>query len=122
MPSQLYTEAQAGNFATIRTKGDSIVNHALDSRLERESVWTRKYSTVNHMQKLWQENIKENRISLPHEEDSFTATTAIVRRAKGAMLKSVKQETLKYCNERVQKLTFQGDFIGKRKYNMEEHH
>ena len=27
------------------------------------------------------------------------------------MLKSVKEETLKYWNERVQKLAFQGDFI-----------
>jgi hypothetical protein len=28
------------------------------------------------------------------------------------MLNSVKKETLKYWNEKVQKLTFQGDFIG----------
>ena len=111
MPSQLYKEAHAGNLAIIRSKGDSIVNHALDSRLEREASWTRKYSTVNHMQTLWQENIKENRITLPHAEEAYTATSLIVRQAKGAMLKSIKEETLKYWNERVRKLTFQGDFI-----------
>ena len=59
-PSQLYKEAHSGNFATIRTKGDSVVNHALDSRLETESSWTRKYSTVNHMQTLWQNNLNKN--------------------------------------------------------------
>ena len=37
-PSQLYKEAHAGNMAMIRMKGDPIVNHALDSRVERESV------------------------------------------------------------------------------------
>jgi hypothetical protein len=40
MPSQVYLEAHAGNYAMVRVKGDPIVNHALDSRLERESEWT----------------------------------------------------------------------------------
>ena len=52
-PSQLYKEAHAGNYAMIRTKGDNIVNHALDSRVEREEAWTRKHSTTVHMDKLW---------------------------------------------------------------------
>ena len=111
MPSQLYKEAHAGNFATIRSKGDSVVNHALDSRLERESSWTRKYSTVNHMQTLWQENIDKNTITLPHTEEAQRASPAIIRQAKKAMYKSVREETLTYWNERVQKLAFQGDFI-----------
>ena len=45
-PSKLYKEAQALTYAIIRIKGDNIVNHALDSRIERESIWTKKYSTV----------------------------------------------------------------------------
>ena len=73
MPSQLYKEAHAGNCASIRSKGDIIVNHALDSRLERESSWTRKYSTVNHMQTLWQDNVNQNielhlHIQMKHKE------------------------------------------------------
>ena len=39
-PSLIYTEAHAGNHAIVRTKGDIIVNHALDSRIEGEEAWT----------------------------------------------------------------------------------
>ena len=35
----------------IRTKGDEIVNHALDSRLDREEAWTRKHSKTVQMEK-----------------------------------------------------------------------
>ena len=36
-PSQLYIEGHAGNYTLMRIKGDPIVNHTLDSRLELES-------------------------------------------------------------------------------------
>ena len=45
-PSQVYLEAHASTLAIIKTKGDPHVNHAVNSRLERESGWTRKYSTI----------------------------------------------------------------------------
>ena len=45
-PSQLYKEGHAGNYTLMRIKGDDIVNHTLDSRLERESSWTNKSSTI----------------------------------------------------------------------------
>ena len=48
-----YKEAHAGNYAIVRTKGDTIVNHALDSILEREMAWTRKNSTIVEMDKMW---------------------------------------------------------------------
>ena len=70
-PSQVYNEAHAGNYAIIRSKGDEIVNHALDSRIERVSAWTRKHSTVVAMHKMWTNNIKQNRIQPSHEDDSF---------------------------------------------------
>ena len=108
MPSQLYKEAHAGNFATIRTKGDSIVNHALDSRLERESVWTRKYSTVNHMQKLWQDNYEKNSLQAP-QENTYTSQI-MINKAKKAMLRSVQAENMDYWNNKIKKLAFQGDF------------
>ena len=46
-PSQIYNEAHAGSHAIIRSKGDNIVNHALDSRIQRES---QKHLTVVSMQ------------------------------------------------------------------------
>jgi hypothetical protein len=62
-PSQLYQEAHAGNYAIVRAKGDELVNHALDSRLERESAWTRKHSTIVTVQRMWKENHESGKIS-----------------------------------------------------------
>ena len=70
MPSQLYLEAHAGNYAMIRSKGDKVVNHASDSRIERESAWKKKFSTVTHVQRLWQENIDQNSFSTPHDSET----------------------------------------------------
>ena len=46
MPSQTYKEAHASTYAMIKLKGDAVVNHAIESRLERESKWSKKYSTI----------------------------------------------------------------------------
>ena len=59
------------------------------------------------MQTLWQENIIENTITHRSKGDAQAASSAVVKQAKKAMVKSVKEETLKYWNERVQKLAFQ---------------
>ena len=47
------------------------MNHALDSRLERESEWTRKHSTVVYMHEMWKENIENGRIQPSQEEDTY---------------------------------------------------
>ena len=110
-PSQIYNEAHAGNHAIIRSKGDNIVNHALDSRIERESVWTRKHSTIVTMQEMWKNNIEQDKIQPTHEEDSLATKKINALKAKKAMQGSVKCQTIHNWNTRVQKLTFQGDFI-----------
>ena len=43
---ELYHQCHANAYASTRLKGDSTVNHALDSKLERESNWSHKGSTV----------------------------------------------------------------------------
>ena len=107
MPSHLYKEAHAGTFAAIRLKGDKIVNFALDSRLERESEWTRKFSTVNFVNNIFQENVASGHISYPENSEASN----YINKAKKAMKNSVQNQTLSLWNERVRKLTFQGDFI-----------
>ena len=92
----------------IRSKGDELVNHAIDSRLERESSWSKKYSTVSQMHKLWQENLDENKVQNP--STNTHATQAMVKQAKKAMLTSVQNDSLDFWNARIKKLTFQGDF------------
>jgi hypothetical protein len=108
MPSQVYLEAHAGNYAMVRLKGDPVVNHAIDSRLERESEWTQKHSTVNTMHTMW-ENNQEAINSVSHEEGPYNARK--LKKAKKVMRQSVNDESLKYWNNKVKQLTFQGDFI-----------
>ena len=64
-PSQLYKEARVGVYTMIRMKGDEVVNHALDSRLERESGWTKKSSTVCEANRVFQDNVNKQNISIP---------------------------------------------------------
>lgn len=110
-PSQVYNEAHAGSYAIVRSKGDEIVNHALDSRLERESRWTRKHSTVVSMQEMWKYNIEEGRLQATQEEDTYTTKMKNALHAKKAMQSSVKSKSICDWNTKVQKLTFQGDFL-----------
>ena len=110
-PSQLYIEAHAGNYAMMRTKGDPLVNHALDSRLERESEWTRKYSTISAVHQMWQSNLEADKVQAPHENDTYTMKEKKAEIAKKAMKKSIQKETVIKWNTKVKKLTFQGDFL-----------
>ena len=103
-PSNLYLEAHAGSYASIRLKGDEIVNHALDTRLERESEWSRKFSTIKTVDKIFKENVQANKIVVENIHKSLQT-------AKKAMKMSLKTETLKHWNTVVKKLTFQGDFF-----------
>ena len=41
-PFLIYKEATLNNYTMMRLKRDSVVNHVLDSRLERESKWKKK--------------------------------------------------------------------------------
>ena len=93
-----------------RTKGDENVSHALDSRIERESAWKKKYSTVCEADNLYKENIEISKIT-PLTPENQTERNIMVEKAKKAMTKSVKEETLLNWNNKVKKLTFQGDFI-----------
>jgi hypothetical protein len=106
-PSQLYKEAHVGVYTMIRMKGDELVNHALDSKLERESRWTRKSSTVCQADKIYQDNIENQNIVIP---DSQSEISSAINKAKKEVSKSIKEETLAMWNKKVQKLTLQGDF------------
>jgi hypothetical protein len=110
-PSQMYKEAHAGNYAMIRTKGDEVVNHALDSRLEREAAWTKKHSTTVQVHKMWQNIQEEKESQVPQGNSPLDTKHKPVQSAKNAMRDSVKKQTIFEWNTKVKKLTFQGDFI-----------
>ena len=68
----------------VRSKGDKIIDHALDSRIERESMWKKKHLTVTEMQRMWQNNIVQNNIG--HEDEACEVTGRKLNQAKKAML------------------------------------
>jgi hypothetical protein len=105
-PSQLYKEAHAGSYTMIRMKGDDLVNHALDSQLERESEWTNKSSTICAVNTMYEDNIASNKTIPPSTKNNSSA----INKAKKSMNCSIKEETLKHWNKVVEKLTLQGDF------------
>ena len=81
-PSQLYKEAHASSYALIRTKGDVNVNHALDSRVVRESLWSRKYSTVCEADRLYRDNISRNIIIHPTSETNSQSNILVHKKRK----------------------------------------
>ena len=112
-PSQLYMEGHAGNYTLMRIKGDKTVNHTLDSRLERESSWTQKSSTIVQCQQLLEKNIENDSIFIPSPLNCPNVVDArrhAIPRAKIAIKKSIEEEILDAWNKRVQQLTMQGDF------------
>ena len=112
-PSQLYMEGHAGNYTLMRIKGDQTVNHALDSRLERESSWTQKSSTIVQCHQILEKNIENDCIFIPSPLNCPNVDHArrhAIPRAKMAIKKSIEEETLDVWNKKVQQLTMQGDF------------
>ena len=109
-PSHLYKEAHAGNHAIVRTKGDPIVNHALDSRLEREEAWKLKNSTIVEVQNMWQKYQNEIQIKKTQGKNAVNTQNNSVKNAKKFMKDELKKQTICDWNTRVRKLTFQGDF------------
>ena len=102
MPSQLYLETYAGTYSTIRLKGDRIVNHDLDSRLERETNWKRKFSTIKPVNDIFQENVSCGWITIPELPD-MTTTKIAIQRAKKVTKASIQAQTLTLWNDRVKK-------------------
>ena len=112
-PSQLYLEGHAGNYTMMRIKGDRIVNHTLDSRLERESNWTNKSSTIVSCQQILELNIQNDTVFIPSTQNTFDVASSIrseLPRAKQAIKQSIQEQTLEVWNSKVELLTMQGDF------------
>ena len=104
-PSQLYLEGHAGNYTLMRLKGDTIVNHTLNSRLERESNWTGKSSTVNICEQFLDQNVQNDLIFIPTSENTSNVTSSVraeLPRAKQATKQSIQEFTLPQWNNQVE--------------------
>ena len=110
-PSLLYKEATVNNYTLMRLKGDNMVNHALDSRLERESAWKKKSSTIVTANAIYNKNIELNIFSAPDREANNKEKEANLKKTKKANRDLLKEESIMLWNSKVQKLVMQGDFV-----------
>ena len=85
----------------MRLKGDKTVNHVLDSRLERESAWKKKFSTIVAVNFIFKENVELKKISIPEENSDNKKKNTLINEAKKEMKKSIKEETLSLWNTRI---------------------
>ncbi len=77
----LYLQSHATAHASFRIKADHKVNTVLDSKVEHEEVWQRKFSTVIYC---------ENK--LKHVTDTIDLTIQNLPKVKKTITKSIKQE------------------------------
>ena len=109
----LYLEGQAGNHASMKLKGDSVVKAALDSQVTRESGLTKKSSTAVTCEEMFAKCVESNQIFVPNSENTWNYESSLrheIPKAKAAIKQSVNQDILTAWNEKVSKLTMQGEF------------
>jgi hypothetical protein len=95
---QLYLESHATAHLSSRAKADPKVNIALDSRLEREGNWTRKFSTINYCQ---------NAV----DQAQHSNPGASQKQLKTAVVKSIKEEVTETWYNHLKNLVVQGNML-----------
>ena len=106
-PSQVYKEGHTGNLVLMKLKGDEIVNACIDSKIKRETKWKKKSSTIVESNTLIENLVATNSISLT---TSASTRQANIINVKNVVRKSVQAHIKDTWNEKVKRLTMQGDF------------
>ena len=74
--SESTMSTHSGNYALMRIKTDSTVNQAVDLRLEIETLWTNKSSTISHCDQIFQDHLNSDKFFIPTIENSFSLESA----------------------------------------------
>ena len=98
--SQLYQECQNNAYISSRMKGDPKVNEVLDSRLQRESSWVKKKSSIV------QSEIEMKKV-LNHQDDEEKNLTIVKKKVNTNLNDEMKEHWM----SRMKDLVVQGDFI-----------
>ena len=105
-PSHIYHEGHTGNLILMKFKGDKTVEACIQSKLERESKWKKKSSTI----------VKSNLTIAKIVTNGTTiqagtgATKKNMNLAKKAYKQSIQEDILEKWNNKVKQLTLQGEF------------
>lgn len=105
IPTVAFThlESKATAITNTRVKGDSLVNAALDSKLEREGSWSRKWSAACKAQKTFSQ--------IEHDEDIEGTVKQVVRKSKSKVKKLLREEEEHRLHTHVRSLVKQGSFL-----------
>ena len=100
------------SLARTRLKGDSLVNHALDCRVSRESEWTRKQSTTVNAQAVF--DAVEELNTVYGVRPGFEAVPATVEKYEKTVKEAVKERVIfendRVLHEHVKTLVQQGHY------------
>ena len=94
--SDLYAECHTLSYISMRENGDDLVNHVLDSQLDRESKWVRKKSSIVSCDEVYS-SVKEKEPTLKGKK----------KEAK----KILSQEVSTIWHSHVKELIVQGKFL-----------
>ena len=97
--SDLYEECHTNAYISSRVKGDDLVNHCLDSKLTRESEWTRKIS----------QTVKSNNILEQVEEDLPNDASLHQKQTKAKDI--LREDSSELWHSHVKSLVVQGRFL-----------
>ena len=91
----------------MKLKGDKTVNPYIESKLKRESNWKKKSSTI-----VENNSVLANIVATNQKRNTTSATTRHqdIKSVKIVVRKSIKEQIKDRWNNKVYKLTMQGDF------------
>ena len=98
--SDMYWKANCSAYSRSRCLGDELVNHALDSTLERESKWTTKQSTVSVCHSVHERAVHEVGEESNNSWDSFK------KKINGIL----EDDVISYWKSKIEPLLCQGKF------------
>ena len=105
-PSQIYHEGHTGNLALMKMKGDQTVQICIESKLERESKWVKKSSTIVKSNKTIAQLAANGTIP----QSGIGTTKKSMNTVKNAIKRSIKEDDLDKWNNKVKELTLQVKF------------
>ena len=97
--SDIYRQSQTLAYSRSRAKADHVVNHAIDSTIERESQWSRKQSTVVQSNSIYSQ--VESSIDVPN-----SPWNSVKKKIKHVL----EDDVVRYWSDRVEPLLVQGRF------------
>lgn len=97
--SDLYYECHSLAHSRSRIKGDDQVQIAIDSKIQRESQWTKQKSTVTYS-----EQIHERAANHSNDSNSWPEM-------KKSVKKCLQQDRDEFWKNKIEPLIFQGDFL-----------